>query len=108
MILMGNAPAPRDVSVAFALATGDVMRFTTGAAPQSTHRMARLEKALADRNIEKYDRKDVTGTMDGTGSGCALSQGGTLRLVLLASAFYSSPSRRCSRVGARRHRRFRP
>ena len=52
MILAEDAPAPCDVSEAFALATDDIMHFTTRGAPRAAHRMARLEKALDELYVQ--------------------------------------------------------
>ena len=60
---------------AYALATDDVMHFTTRVADVSSSRMAALDDALLSNGIEKHPAKDEVGVANGTCIGVDLCDG---------------------------------
>ena len=100
--LCNERPTPDETSEAYALATDDVMHFTTSGPELSGLRMDNLDEALVSAGIEKHPFKDELAVTDGTCLGTDLSEGTYftahgLRLALLLLAVIELVRvRRCS------------
>ena len=70
-----DTPAPLKTDDCFALATDDIMRFTSKGPLLSHRRMSDIDKALADHGIERKAEKDVPAATNGTASGIDLVDG---------------------------------
>ena len=73
--LCDERPTPKTCSEAYALATDDVMHFTTCGPDLAKRRMDALDQALVDNGIEKHPLKDLLAATDGTCIGVDLSDG---------------------------------
>ena len=68
-------PSPLTTKNCFALATDDVMHFTTQGYWAAETRMRNLDRVMAARGVQKNVSKDITGVTDGTAIGIDLVQG---------------------------------
>ena len=75
MAICDDAPTPVGRGEAYALATDDVMHFSTSGAGVSVHRMDSLDAELVRRGLEKHPAKDEVAVRDGTCLGIDLCDG---------------------------------
>ena len=75
MCICDSQPTPDVSTEAFALATDDVMHFTTIGPHVAERRMADLDQALLNEGIEKHPKKDEVAVETGTCIGVDLFEG---------------------------------
>ena len=75
MVLASDTPLPETLSLAFAVATDDLMVFSDSGPGYTTEAIIRFESALSDVNVLKNPSKDIDDTTDTTCVGVDLVAG---------------------------------